>query len=61
MNDDRKGYLGDGVYAEFDGYHVILTVPGMAHSTGRDQRIALEPSVLNSLNLYVKELRKEMV
>lgn len=50
-------YLGDGVYAHFDGYHIILTVPGTAHDTGRDQRIALEPAVLRELNRYDKEAR----
>ena len=24
MKDKKKEYLGDGVYAEFDGFHVIL-------------------------------------
>lgn len=54
----EKRYLGDGVYAECDGYHVILTVPGSAHDTGRDQRIALEPNVIVSLNRYYNDLRR---
>mgnify|MGYP001576714575 CR=1 FL=1 len=45
-------YLGDGVYASFDGYHVILDLRGQDTTT----RIALEPPVLHALNEYVKRL-----
>lgn len=42
-------YLGDGVYAEFDGYQVWLyTQEGM--------RIALDPSVLTILHRYATEV-----
>lgn len=44
MNDQ---YLGDGVYASFDGYHIILDLRKQDAS-----RIALEPQVLNALNRY---------
>ena len=41
----NKEYLGDGVYAEFDGYQVWLsTLQGMS--------IALEPTVINNLFKY---------
>jgi len=49
----RSSYLGDGVYATFDGFHVWLV-------TDRDEgphRIALEPAVLVSLVAYVSALR----
>ena len=39
-------YLGDGVYARFDGYHVWL-------STQEGSDIALEPEVFRSLHDYV--------
>lgn len=51
MNDGKrknpKQYLGDGVYAEFDGYGIELTVEeldGFASNV-----IYLEPSVLDTL------------
>jgi hypothetical protein len=38
-------YMGDGVYASFDGYHIWLkTQEGMA--------IALEPSVYDNVRAY---------
>lgn len=49
-----KDYLGDGVYAEFDGYQVWLkTLEGM--------RIALEPSVLSALDRYAKDLNAALI
>lgn len=55
---DKKVYLGDSVYATFDGYHIVLTtengVPG-----DPSNRIALEPTVLRNLSEYEKQLYKE--
>ena len=48
MMDDK--YLGDGVYASFNGYHIVLDLRGQDNTT----RIALEPSVLDSLFEYRK-------
>jgi hypothetical protein len=45
QDSDWKRYLGDGVYADFDGYHIVL-------STEREygiHTIYLEPSVLSAL------------
>jgi len=50
--DDR--YLGDGVYASFDGYHVILDLRQQDNS-----QIALEPDVLKSLKLYADACYKQ--
>lgn len=41
-------YLGDGVYASFDGYYIILDLRGQDSTT----RIALEPEVLASLDNF---------
>lgn len=41
-------YLGDGVYASYDGYHIILDLRGQDSFT----RIALEPKVFDALCLY---------
>lgn len=54
----RKTYLGDGVYAEFDGHMVILTVPAGASNNGREQKIYMEPGTLNELENFIKEIRK---
>lgn len=45
-------YLGDAVYASFDGYHIWLTT-----GDGNDQRIALEPAVFAALMRYEERLR----
>lgn len=47
MSEDRERaeYLGDGVYATFDGYQVWLDTRGQSPVN----RIALEPEVLASL------------
>lgn len=51
----RDEYLGDGVYASFDGYHIILDLRGQDDFT----RIALEPAVLTALNRYADGLKKQ--
>lgn len=45
-------YLGDAVYASFDGYCVWLKT----HGGDNDQEIALEPSVFERLVSYVEEI-----
>jgi hypothetical protein len=49
MPEKKKRYLGDGVYAAFDGYHVVLTTE---NGISVQNEIALEPSVLQALNAY---------
>ena len=44
-------YLGDGVYASFDGWQLWLDLRGQDRGT----RIALEPAVFNALKQYAKE------
>jgi hypothetical protein len=55
MSLELKQYLGDGVYAEFDGHHIWL-------KTERDitHEIALEPAVLAALNNYAKFVNNTM-
>jgi hypothetical protein len=50
--DDR--YLGDGVYASFDGYHITLDLRGQDSTT----RISLEPEVLLRLNQFSVDLSR---
>jgi hypothetical protein len=47
-------YLGDAVYATFDGYHIWLRTSDGEHTTNK---IALEPGVLNTLDLFRKQLQ----
>lgn len=51
----RKEYLGDGVYVDFDGYMLDLTVENGISVTNR---ILLEPSVYHALVSYVQRLQK---
>jgi hypothetical protein len=50
-----KEYLGDSVYASFDGYHVWLTTE---NGYGPSNSIGLDPSVLASLDRYVEYLER---
>ena len=43
-------YLGDGVYASFDGYHVILDLRGQDSTT----KIFMDKEVLDALFRYKK-------
>jgi len=48
-------YLGDGVYASFDGYHIWLRT-GSHDDADATNRIALEPAVFESLLEYRRGL-----
>lgn len=54
---NRKEYLGDGLYANFDGYHIVLTT-----ENGRSvqNRVCLEPQVFSALLIYEKGLREKI-
>lgn len=45
-------YLGDAVIASFDGYQIWLRT-----DDGNDNRIALEPQVLDALFAYVEQIK----
>ena len=51
-NTDDK-YLGDGVYASFDGYQIWL-----AANDHTNKVIALEPGVMANLITYSQSLKK---
>jgi len=51
-------YLGDGVYAFFDGYAVRLRT-GDHRDTEFDNEIFLEPEVLASLNSFYERVTKK--
>jgi D-serine dehydratase len=49
-------YLGDGVYADWDGYHIWLRLGAHDNPEG----IALEPSVFAALQRYQTRITKEV-
>ncbi len=53
---EKKTYLGDSVYAEFDGYGIILTTEN--DGLGASNVIVLEPEVVEAFERFVGDLRK---
>jgi hypothetical protein len=54
-DEDGQEYIGDGVYASFDGYAVWLQTQ---REDGRHW-LVLEPAVMRSLNdFYLRQLRQ---
>lgn len=45
-------YLGDGVYASFDGYHIVLDLRAQDNTT----KIAIEPAVFHQLVGYKERI-----
>ena len=54
-NTHQKVYLGDSVYAQCDGYHIILTTENSVDVTNK---ILLDPYVFDTLVKYEQELRE---
>lgn len=52
----KKAYLGDAVYADHDGFGLILTTEDGYSVTNR---IVLEPEVVMSLMEYLEQLKKK--
>jgi hypothetical protein len=50
-----KEYMGDSVYAAFDGYHIILTTEN-GYPDDPSNRIAIEPQVLEAINRYATRI-----
>jgi hypothetical protein len=46
-----RSYLGDAVYASFDGHHIWLKT-----GDGNNQQIALEPKVYEALRKYAQRI-----
>jgi hypothetical protein len=53
-----KQYLGDSVYADFDGYNIILTTED---GINVHDRICVEPQVLGALNRYDQWVKKTLL
>ena len=54
MPNSDDSYLGDGVYASYDGFQVWL-----AANHHENKVIALEPVVILALERYIKVLRDQ--
>jgi len=54
---EYKKYLGDAVYFDFDGYHVVLTTENGISATNT---ICLEPEVLESFHRAVIALKEQI-
>jgi len=52
--DEHQAYLGDGVYASFDGYQIWLAVNHHENNV-----VALEPQVFTRLCQYVEMLKEK--
>lgn len=52
MSDHRETYLGDGLYASFDGWHIWLRAP----REDGDHKVALEPATFAALLRFVDGL-----
>lgn len=55
MIQPTKDYLGDGVYARFDGHDLVLTTEDgvSVHNT-----IVLEPAVVAAMTRYIERIRQ---
>ena len=50
-----KEYLGDEVYADYNGYHLVLTVE---NGIGVTEKIYLEPEVYHAFTEYIERLKE---
>ena len=51
MKEDSNAYLGDGVYASYDGYQIWLAV-----NHHENIRVAIEPKVMRELLAYASRV-----
>ncbi len=51
---EKETYLGDGVYASYDGYHIVLQLSAQVPI----HRIALEPQVIERLESYIEAVKE---
>jgi hypothetical protein len=53
-----KEYLGDSVYAEFDGYQIALTTEN-GGANDPSNTICLEPAVVVALQEFIRKVEGE--
>lgn len=56
MTKSEKAYLGDGVYMDFDGYHIVLTTNNGREDTNT---VYLEPEVLDNMLRMLKTMEQK--
>lgn len=54
MSAPKETYLGDGLYASFDGFQIVLRAPRL----DGDHWVGLDGQVYEALVRFVAELRK---
>lgn len=54
MTSNNETYLGDGLYASFDGFTIWLRAP----RSGGDHVVALEPQVYQAFVQFVDDLKQ---
>ena len=47
-------YLGDGLYAAFDGYMLELCANGHDRANGATEIVYLEPGILDQLDTWIR-------
>lgn len=52
----NETYLGDGLYASFDGWSFTLRAP----REGGDHEVMLEPAVLDAFEQFVGQVRRNL-
>ncbi len=52
----KDEHLGDGVYASFDEYNIVLDLRGQDNFT----KIVLEPNVFNALVKYKENVMRQL-
>lgn len=53
---NKKQYLGDSVYVDFDGFAIVLTTEN-GQEGDPSNRIDMEPEVVQALRAYIERLR----
>jgi hypothetical protein len=56
MTTENETYLGDGLYASFDGYQFKLRAPRF----GADHEVFLELEVVKNFQEYVQHIAREL-
>jgi len=51
----NEAYLGDGVYADFDGYHIVLRCDCMSEPN----KMFLDPSSMEMLNVFYARMHSK--
>ena len=56
---EDEEYLGDGLYADFDGYQILLSANDRVGRENSTDEVALEPGVAQAFINYVNRLREK--